>query len=30
MIDLKSGQIVAVGGKLYGRCADCVSMKGDR
>lgn len=23
LIDLKPGQIVAVGGKLYGRCADC-------
>lgn len=22
-IDLRPGQIVAVGGKLYGRCADC-------
>lgn len=25
-IDLKPGQVVAVGGKLYGRCADCRSI----
>jgi len=23
LIDLKPGQVVAVGGKLYSRCADC-------
>jgi hypothetical protein len=26
LIDLKPGQVIAVGGKLYGRCADCQSL----
>ena len=26
LIDLKPGQLVTVGGKLYGRCRDCKNI----